>query len=512
MKRLFLLSAAATLLSAHPMGNFSVSHYTRLEVSAKGVEMIYALDLAEVPTYTLMRDWKLDAKSPQADLEAKAAEQAREWARGLEFQAGGKTVTPKFVRTEIKLSDGAGGLSVARITTTFELPALTSPLTFEDRNFPDRAGWKEIVIRSGAGTEILKASQGDIERSKALTEYPADPTSAPPQDLRASVEWKVSAPLVSKTAQPRIVPIQQPTPVAAVSAAPPPSSTPSVAQAPGTVVKGDYLSRLLGKKDIGLGWLLVGMAVAFGLGSAHALTPGHGKTIVAAYLVGSRGTMKHAAFLGAMVTFTHTISVFLLGLGTLWLSHYVVPEKIIPVLGAISGLSIVGIGASLFLKRLRRLRPAAVRVHHHHHHDHAHAHDQHHDHDDGHTHDHPHGPHTHSHVPEGEITLGSLVALGASGGLVPCPSALVLLLSSIALGHVGAGLILLVAFSLGLAGVLMGIGMMVLYAKNWLPDPAKTSQHPAFRLVPVLSAFVIVCLGILMTGVSLGWVRPGLAG
>ena len=95
---------------------------------------------------------------------------------------------------------------------------------------------------------------------------------------------------------------------------------------------------------------------------------------------------------------------------------------------------------------------------------------------------------------------------------MPCPSALVLLLSSIALGHVGAGLILLVAFSLGLAGVLMGIGMMVLYAKNWLPDPARTSQHPAFRLVPVLSAFVIVCLGILMTGVSLGWVRPGLAG
>ena len=499
MKRLFLLSAAATLLAAHPMGNFSVSHYTRLEVSAKGVEVTYALDLAEVPTYTLLRDWKLDAKSPQADLEAKAAEQAREWARGLEFQADGKAITPKFVRTEIKLSDGAGGLSVARITSTFELPAIKSPLSFEDRNFPDRAGWKEIVIHSGAGAEILRASQGDVERSNALTEYPADPTSAPPQDLRASVEWRVAPPLVSKITPPRIVPIQQPAPVAAVIAAPPPSSTPAVAQAPGTVVKGDYLSRLLGKKDIGLGWLLLGMAVAFGLGAAHALTPGHGKTIVAAYLVGSRGTMKHAAFLGAMVTFTHTISVFLLGLGTLWLSHYVVPEKIIPVLGAVSGLSIVVIGASLFYKRLRRLRAAAARAHHHHHH-HAH------------THDHPHGPHTHSHVPEGAISLGSLIALGASGGLVPCPSALVLLLSSIALGHVGVGLILLVAFSLGLAGVLMGIGMMVLYAKNWLPDPTRTSQHPAFRLVPVLSAFVIVCLGILMTGVSLGWVRPGLAG
>src|ERR1700689_1618559 len=199
MKRLFLLSAAATLLPAHPMGNFSVSHYTRLEVSAPGVEVTYALDLAEGPTHTLMRGWELDAKSPQGDLEAKAAEQAREWARGLEFQADGKTVTPKFVRTEIKLSDGAGGLSVARITTIFEVPPVKSPLTFEDRNFPDRAGWKEIVIRAGEGAEIVKASQGDVERSKALTEYPADPTSAPPQDLRASVEWKVAAPLVSKT-------------------------------------------------------------------------------------------------------------------------------------------------------------------------------------------------------------------------------------------------------------------------------------------------------------------------
>ena len=105
--------------------------------------------------------------------------------------------------------------------------------------------------------------------------------------------------------------------------------------------------------------------------------------------------------------------------------------------------------------------------------------------------------------------MGSLIALGASGGLVPCPSALVLLLSSIALGHIGAGLILLVAFSVGLAGVLMSIGMLVLYAKQWLPDPEKASRHPAFRLVPVLSAAVIVCLGLVMTGVSLGWVNPG---
>jgi nickel/cobalt transporter (NicO) family protein len=516
-RRLPLFIALGGVLWAHPMGNFSVSHYTRLVAFSGGLEVTYVLDLAEVPTYTLLRDWKLDAKAPQAELEAKTAEQAREWAKGLEFQSAGRAVEPKFVGAEINLSEGAGGLSVARIASTFELKGVESPLTFEDHNFPDRAGWKEIVIRSGSGAAIVKASQGDVEWSNALTQYPADPTSAPPQDLRASVEWRSTAgPVVSKAIRPVIAPIAQPAPVQPAAAAPPPSSTPGVKQPPGTAVKGDYLSRLVAMKSIPLAWLLAGLVVAFGFGAAHALTPGHGKTIVAAYLVGSRGTMRQAAFLGAMVTFTHTITVFLLGLGVLFLSDIVKPEKITPVLGAISGLSIIAVGALLLYKRLKKLRAAHG---HHHHHDHGHTHDHHH-HDHGHTHDHPHnhdhghdhGLHGHSHVPEGDITLASLIALGASGGLVPCPSALVLLLASISFGHVGAGLILLVAFSIGLAGVLMAIGMMVLYAKNWLPDPEKTSRHPAFRLVPVISAAIIVCIGVLMTGVSLGWVRPGLAG
>ena len=273
----------------------------------------------------------------------------------------------------------------------------------------------------------------------------------------------------------------------------------------------DFLAHLLRTSDLGWGLLAAGIAVAFGLGAIHALSPGHGKTIVAAYLVGSRGTPKHALFLGAMVTFTHTVSVFLLGIVTLYLSQFVLPEKITPVLGAISGVSIVWIGAMLFFKRLRAAREHG---HHHHHshdhqhqHHHGHDHDHHHDHAHPHTHDHGDG-HVHSHVPEGDITLGSLIALGASGGLVPCPTALVLLLSSIALGRIGLGLVLLAAFSLGLAGVLMGIGLVVLYAKHLLPDSDKTSRHAAFRLIPVASAAVIVCVGLIMTCVSLGVIRP----
>ena len=300
----------------------------------------------------------------------------------------------------------------------------------------------------------------------------------------------------------------------------------------------DYLAQLLQRGELGWTTILIGMIVAFGLGAVHALSPGHGKTIVAAYLVGTRGTPGHAIFLGAMVTFTHTISVFLLGLATLFLSRYVLPEKIFPVLGVISGVSIVWIGAILLYQRIRAARQFAEHHHpdhapthghtHAHKHEHAHAHTHAHDHTDehtheDHTHDHPHEPHhdglvhdhgdghVHSHMPD-EVSLASLIALGASGGLVPCPSALVLLLSAIALGRVGLGLILLVAFSLGLAGVLMAIGLLVLYAKHLLPDSRRSAAHPAFRLLPVASAAVIVCIGLIMTAASLGYIRGPLAG
>lgn len=288
----------------------------------------------------------------------------------------------------------------------------------------------------------------------------------------------------------------------------------------------EYLARLLHQGQIGWAAIAIGLAAAFGLGAIHALSPGHGKTIVAAYLVGTRGTPAHAIFLGAMVTFTHTISVFLLGFITLFLSRFVLPEKIYPVLGVISGVSIVWIGAILLRKRLGAVRGHAAHEHlhahvqdhvHSHAHEHAHAHEHHHhEHDHEHHHHaplaHDHGDgHVHSHMPD-EVSLGSLVALGASGGLVPCPSAMVVLLSAIALGRVGLGLILLVAFSLGLAGVLMAIGLVVLYAKHLLPDSKKSAAHPAFRLIPVFSAAVIVCIGIIMTAASLGVIRGPLAG
>jgi ABC-type nickel/cobalt efflux system permease component RcnA len=252
------------------------------------------------------------------------------------------------------------------------------------------------------------------------------------------------------------------------------------------------LTRLLHQQALTPWMIAAAIGIAFALGAAHALTPGHGKTIVAAYLVGSRGTLKHAAFLGGMVTLTHTITVFLLGIATLFLFHYVVPQNVTQVLGAISGLSIVAIGGWMLYKRLRGAA-------------HAHSHD--HGHDHHHQHTHSHGPGGHTHMPD-EISWSGLAALGASGGLVPCESALVLLLTAIALRRVGLGLLLLVSFSLGLALVLMGIGVLVIYAKNLLPGGGNASGNPFFRWMPVASAAVVMVLGIIMTGVSLGWIQP----
>src|SRR5262249_35217636 len=159
----------------------------------------------------------------------------------------------------------------------------------------------------------------------------------------------------------------------------------------------------------------------------------------------------------------------------------------------------VWIGALLLFRRVRALQGHS-HGHDHHHHDHDHAHD--------HDHDHHHGPGGHSHVPEGDVTLGSLIALGASGGVVPSASAPILLLAAVRFDRVGLGMILLVGFSAGLAAVLTGIGLAVIYAKHLLPEES-TRSHPAFRLVPVFSAGVVLCIGLVMTGISLGVIHPG---
>lgn len=324
------------------------------------------------------------------------------------------------------------------------------------------------------------------------------------------------------------------------------------------------------------GSLPLAIAGAFVWGAMHTLSPGHGKTVVGAYLVGAHATPKHALFLGLTTTITHTAGVFALGLGTLLISNFILPKHLYPWLSFLSGLMVVAIGLNLFICRMRsaqRLRKSLTRQGHpgyhdeDHFHHHAHNHSHSHLHSDSHHHSHPHDPphsHTHdhlhdpyhhhhrqsqdhnhrqantiqiqnpsrslastnasptetlherpktqnpvehSHLPPGAdgspVTWRSLLALGISGGLVPCPSALVVLLSAISLGNTGFGLVLVLAFSLGLAGVLTGLGLLLVYTKRLferVPTNVRLMKMlPAMRILPAASALLIVVIGLGMT-------------
>jgi ABC-type nickel/cobalt efflux system permease component RcnA len=286
---------------------------------------------------------------------------------------------------------------------------------------------------------------------------------------------------------------------------------------PGTPDKNDAFTRLVLVESITWPTLLFALLVSFIWGAMHALTPGHGKTVVGAYLVGSRGTARHALYLGLTTTITHTTGVFALGLVTLFAARFIFPEKLFPWLSFLSGLLVVGIGANLFFSRLRatgllgRSHRTDITGYHHgpthdHHHPHEHTHDHeasshhHHDHSSGdHAHsggDHHHGDH--SHLPPGAdgapVSWRSLLALGISGGLLPCPSALVVMLSAIALNRVGFGLVLVFAFSLGLAAALSGIGLMFVYAGRFFNRIPRQSR--LLRLLPAASALFITLVGL----------------
>ena len=503
VRLLLSLAALSLVLAAHPMGNFSVNHYARIQIQPGGADITFVLDLAEIPTFELLQKWGLTAGSPKAELQAKAVAEARDWAKLVRVTADGKPVAAKFLGAEMTMADGAGNLPVMRVSTRLKVTAAPGKLEYADGTYPERtAGWKEVVVVAKEGAGIQTSTAGTKDISQGLTAYPQDATVAPPQDVKATVVWSaapVEKPVITETRQPPVpVPVAVPALGAARAPAPIPArvqTAPTVAEpnSMGQVRRNDFLSKALKGGEISWALGLACIAVAFWFGALHALEPGHGKTMVAAYLVGAKGTVKHAIFLGGMVTFTHTVSVFFLGLVTLFLSQYIMPDKISKVLGIVSGLTIVYLGGMLLYRRFKGLQANEGGD------------------DPGHGHSHSHGGvmhthdrNTHSHVPEGDVTFKSLMALGASGGLVPCPSALVLLLSAISIGRTGFGLLLLVSFSLGLALVLMAMGLVVVYAKNLFPARKAAKPNAFFQYMPVLSAAIIFAIGIVLTGNSLG--------
>ncbi len=276
--------------------------------------------------------------------------------------------------------------------------------------------------------------------------------------------------------------------------------------------------------DLSTGFILAALGVSFFAGAAHALTPGHGKAIVAAYLAGSRGTIGDAVYLGSVVTVTHTAGVFILGLVALYASQHLLVDRVLVWLSLISGLLIVGIGTWLFWSRWQALRNGTGGQHSHSHwpfgghshtHEHSHAHphshsDAHeHSHSHSHSHDHQHShdaPHSHSHDQDHghehghskpalpKSGRGSLLSLGISGGLVPCPEAMAVLLVSITINRLLFGLVILVSFSLGLAAVLIAIGVAMVLAGPTFNRFSKDGL--LVRLIPVSSAAVVTLLGV----------------
>jgi len=490
MRLLCALLALSSSLFAHPMGNFSVSHYARIEAAPGQSKLVYVLDFAEIPSFELLKQWGISSRdATPAQIRDRVVAEAPRWLAGLSLRQDGQVVPIEMRSVSVKLNDGAGGLAVFRVRIEATAALQAGRIDYADGNFTGKPGWKEIVLSGG------NAGAFSQDRSAELTSYPSERSKDAPQQVAASFQWNGAASAEHQWN----------------GAAPAASAVSRPKSQPVGSVKSDFLTQLLSRRSLGWEMILAGLIAAFGLGAMHALSPGHGKAIVAAYLVGSRGDARHAVFLGAMVTFTHTVSVFALGLGVMFFERFVQPERIIPILGAVSGLSIVIVGVWLLYRRFRVLVEDGLGVpkhsHHHPHGHHAHGHDHGHSHDHGFTHAHDGFEHSHF-LPDGEVSLASLIVLGISGGLVPCPSALILTLSAIGIGRTAFGIGLLVAFSAGLALVLTAIGLVVLFAKVRLPQRIALRDSLAMRLAPVASALAVTVLGGLMTLHSMGWIKP----
>jgi ABC-type nickel/cobalt efflux system permease component RcnA len=471
MKRWFALAAAlgALLLpgvaSAHPLGNFTVNHYARIEPRQDGLRIFYVLDEAEIPTFQ-------DRPQISADPEAFADQRAAAIGTNLQISADGQPVALRLESRSLTLPEGAGGLPTLRLEATFSASyTAATRLEVRDDNDPTRIGWREIVAVPGdSATVVQHASVPSTDVTNGLRQYPEDLLNSPLDVRQATLS---------------VVPSGASDTPAGVMAA--------VKLASGNAVLDRARSTfadLANADELTPAFLMFAVAVALVLGAAHALQPGHGKTVVAAYLVGSRGTARHAAFLGATVTATHTAGVYALGLVTLALSQYIVPERLYPILEVGSGVLVLGIGLLLLGQRLLTavgLRRAA--------HGHSHPH--------GHSHDHSEDGHQHHHDHDSpRVGWRALLALGISGGLLPCPEALMVLLITIAAHRVLFGLLLIVAFSTGLAAVLVGFGLLLVYARG-LFTKLNLNSGLVPRLLPVASALVIVVAGSLITAQAL---------
>jgi nickel/cobalt exporter len=496
MRRLLTVAAFAALItaalggvaSAHPLGNFTVNTYSGLQVSERQLRVDYIIDMAEIPTFQARAavDTNGDGQLTAPELEAYAASTCKSSTGGLAASVNGGTVALAVDRSHAEQRPGQAGLPTMRISCVLSgaVSGLRtgSVVTYANRNFEGRIGWREVTA-VGDGTTITSADVPARSTSARLTAYPKNLLQSP-LDVR-------SARLVVRPGGPASGPVADRGPTSALPR--------------GIDAATTAFSAFVGRRHLSLGVGLAAVALALLLGAVHAVAPGHGKTVMAAYLVGRHSSLRSALTVGATVTATHTAGVLALGI-LLSVSSAFAPERLFPVLGLVSGLMLVGIGAWLLRGALQGR--AAGHSHgpggHHHEHPHSDGPSHGHAHADGPSHGHPHadGPaddhrHDHLQVPATVPTRRSLVVMGLAGGMVPSPSALVVLLGAIALHRAWFGVVLVVCYGLGMATTLTMAGLLLVRGRSWLDrrQPARWSARFA-RALPVGTAGLITLVGL----------------
>jgi ABC-type nickel/cobalt efflux system permease component RcnA len=545
-----LLALVPTGASAHPLGNFTINHYTGIRVSPDAVLLDFVLDRAEIPTFQEIRRIDPNGDGTIDPIEAATLRVPECIARApfLDLRVGGSRLAVDLTAAGLTFPPGAGGLPTMRLVCTFRA-ALPQPLTaattlaFDDQSFPERIGWREITV-AGDGTTIgatggVASIPPTSTASARLSAYPTD-LLATPLDMRsASVVVTPGGPALVPFAVPDATPLVAPPgseglPAAAADAVPVTGSDsvarsgsesvppPMTAAVPGGV--GTEIAGLLEARDLTPLALLLSLLTAALLGAGHALTPGHGKTVMAAYLVGARGTARHAVGLGLSVTVSHTLGILVLAGIVLAAGSALPPEAFNRWAPLASALLVVGIGGWLVAGQLRAhraRRAAAAASAYDHPHDHDHPHESAH----GHGHaaaigqehagadagpsEHTHGGVRHRHVPaEGApITWRSLALLGLAGGIVPSTNALLLLLAAIAGGRPAWGLVLVISFGVGMAVVLGGVGLVLVHARGLAVQSGSgrvgVRLGRLVALAPAIGAGTVLALGLWLTSQAL---------
>jgi ABC-type nickel/cobalt efflux system permease component RcnA len=575
------------------LGNFTVNQFAGVKVGKQHVHVHFVVVMGQVPALKALHkaDKNHDGVTSQAERDAYLKHLAPSFARNLIVRANDQRVALHLASLDTSLPSEATGFSLrldARYAGKLPSPVhgYVAHLHFHNANYLNRIGWHEVVVKPVAGIHIFNTNAVSTSMTQGLSVNPEKLPPGGPLNERsvhmaftvgpvpagaamlharkgypaAARTQVVSGPGTNKQKQGWLGWLSQHFILGATSM----SNTASTGTAGTWLTRStkELMDMISPEHTPAPGVALLALLVALMLGAVHAFSPGHGKTVVGAYLVGSRGTPRHAAFLGLTVTITHTAGVFALGFAAIVASQYIVPGKLFPILSLVSGLLVVVIGATLLVNRLRAMRGQGDEHAHHHHHsfelnqDHFngmadglesghthHHHLDHHAHEGVHSHAHfasqdpefvvtasdavpthehlgahgeiwhSHGGKMHSHLPPGaageRITWKSLLALGISGGLVPCPSAMVILLAAIAIHRTAFGMILVVAFSIGLAAALTAVGMVFLYARHLFRRRSLLSGR-LVQILPMLSAGLITGIGVLMCYTVIATVGIGL--